>query len=485
MRKALYSTVAVLIATSPIAAGAAEVTPEGAQAIEKSLTYYLPQSVIDTGFLKVTPGSKRYEMSVDLQKLVDMFKSPDFTISGLKPFVHYLTPQDDGLWKVELNDHLNVSGSFMAEGTKNDFTYTIDKMVFDGLYDPTIYNFPKATQTFEKLQFKTQGTNPKSILATIDRMVSDSSAVKRADGLVDFDGTFTGSKLSEVIEDPTTGQVTMAAGAMNGTVSVDGVNTVALRDLIIFVADLARANPQQLTVDQDRQLKELIKANMPFVENLAETIGFSDVKINAQGMDASLGELTYNIAFNGIRNDSEVSFGMSARDLVMPAGILPPGTEPAVPESASFGVAVKGLDLKGMFDYLVANADFSKNEPLTKEQSDELGKIVLGDGMIKVDFRDVTVKSANYDMALSGTMRVDPNKSDKPEADITITARDFDKTVAYLQQTGQTVPEFGQAAFMALAFKGFGAAQPDGTVIWNMKIDAAGDVTVNGQPMKF
>jgi hypothetical protein len=82
-------------------------------------------------------------------------------------------------------------------------------------------------------------------------------------------------------------------------------------------------------------------------------------------------------------------------------------------------------------------------------------------------------------------MQVEMTQSDKPNINVDIVARDFDKTVKFLQDNAATVPEFGQGAFMALMMKGFGREQPDGSILWNVKMGADGQVIINGQPMKM
>jgi hypothetical protein len=74
MRTALYSTVAIVVAFSPLQAGAAEVSEAGAKQIFEKLTYYLPKDIVDTGFLKVKPGTQRYELSVDIAPFLKNLK---------------------------------------------------------------------------------------------------------------------------------------------------------------------------------------------------------------------------------------------------------------------------------------------------------------------------------------------------------------------------------------------------------------------------
>jgi len=135
--------------------------------------------------------------------------------------------------------------------------------------------------------------------------------------------------------------------------------------------------------------------------------------------------------------------------------------------------------------YMLDNADFTKPQPLTPAQSEELGRIVLPDGKVNIEFSDVYAKSAVYDVSLAGRMTVDPNNSSKPIMDVTIIARDLDKTVKYLQDNAQAVPQFGQASFMVLMMKGFGKVEADGSTVWNVKLDEAGKVMINGQEMKI
>jgi hypothetical protein len=483
MRRALYSTVAVIATLFPMQSMAADISEAGARDITERLTHYLPADIVDTGFLKVTAGANRYELSVDLEPLLAKIPKDQFSISGLRPFVHYLTPQDDGLWKVESNDHLNVSGQFSLEGKKQSFTYIIEKMALEGMFDPSITYFTTGHYNLDKLSIATDTAGAEKVAATIDSIVSDMKSDKVGEGFIDLTSTMEMKNLVETITDPTAGVVDITAASMTGDVKAEKLGIVALRDLVVFALDKVKAQSDKLTPEEDAKLKALIKANVPFVDNLVENIKVHDVKVKAQGLEGGVEELGYKIEFNGIKADTRAGFEFSVANPVVPAGLLPPGTEAAVPQTASMGVAVTGLNVEGVVSYLLENADFTKADPLTPAQSTELGKIVLPGGLMNVEFYNVAALSAVYDLALWGTMQVNPDDSSKPRADITITARDLDKTVKYLQDNSKTVPEFGQASFVLLMMKGFGDAKADGSMVWNVKLDEAGKVTVNGREM--
>ena len=484
MRKTLLSTVASLAIILPLHAHAAQVDQAGADQIREKLTYYLPKDIADTGFIKVTPGANRYELSVDIMPLLKDVKPEMFTISGLKPFVHYLTPQDDGMWKVEVNDRFDVNGSFTAEGKKQDFTYKIDSMVFDGLFDPSITYFTTGKYTLDKIAFNSMGGDA-DIAMTVDQIGADMKGDKIADGIVDLSGTMSMSNLRETVTEKTGSVVNISADSMSGTLEFKRLGVNAFRDLLVFGLDLLKADVKKLDQAQADKLKTLLRANMPLTDKFDEQLKFDGVKVAAQGMDVSFESFTYGLGFTGLKKDASARINMGLTKPVIPANLLPPGTEGAVPDSANFAVAISNLDLEGVVNYALDHADFTKPEPLTPAQSDELAKIVLPDGKMHIEFTDVYAKSAVYDVSLAGQMTVNPDNSDKPVVDVTIKARDLDKTIKYLQDNAQKVPEFGQASFMVLMMKGFGKAEADGMTVWNVKLDESGKVTINGQEMKI
>jgi hypothetical protein len=293
------------------------------------------------------------------------------------------------------------------------------------------------------------------------------------------------SNLRETVTEKAGSVFNISADSMTGSIEFKRLGVNALRDLLVFGLDLVKAEAKQLDQAQADKLKTLIRANMPLTDKFDEQLVFKGVKVAAEGMDVSFESFTYGLGFTGLKKDASARFNMGVTKPVIPAHLLPPGTEGAVPDSANFAVAISNLNLEGVVNYMLEHADFTKPEPLTPAQSDELGKIVLPDGKMHIDFTDVYAKSAVYDLSLAGQMQVNPNDSDKPIVDVVIKAKDLDKTIKYLQDNAQKVPEFGQASFMVLMMKGFGKADADGTTVWAVKLDETGKVTINGQEMKI
>ncbi|RYE53862.1 MAG: hypothetical protein EOP18_08435, partial [Rhizobiaceae bacterium] len=241
MRKALLSTVASLAMILPIHAYAAQVDQAGADQIKDKLTYYLPKDIVDTGFLKVTPGTNRYELSVDFMPFLKDVKPDEFTINGLKPFIHYLTPQDDGQWKVEVNDHFDVNGHFTESGKKQDFTYKIDSIVFDGLFDPSISYFSTGKYDLKKANLGVTGGDT-NIKMTVDHMGADMKGEKVAEGIVDLTGSMSMTNFVETINEASGNVVNISADSMSGTIEFKRLGVNPLRDLLVFGLDLIKAD---------------------------------------------------------------------------------------------------------------------------------------------------------------------------------------------------------------------------------------------------
>jgi hypothetical protein len=220
-------------------------------------------------------------------------------------------------------------------------------------------------------------------------------------------------------------------------------------------------------------------------DNLTEKIRASNVTVGTEQGSFGAEAVTYDLSMNGIAHSTRFGFGFGVEKPKLPAGLLPAAYEGVLPEKATFGMAVADLDLAGAVNYLVDHADFTKSEPLTEAQNAELGRIVLPNGAMTVEFEDVSAVSPVYDVHLSGRMTVYPDDKERRSADVTITMRDFDKTVAYLQKNSATVPEFAQASFGLLMMKGLARDAGDGARAWDLTVGEDGKMLVNGRPLPF
>ncbi|MCT7663439.1 hypothetical protein [Shinella kummerowiae] len=476
----MASAACALVFSSP--AVAQQVSPSEAESIQQKLTRYLPKEMVDAGLVTVKAASSFYELRFNPTVLLEKAKTGAVKVEGLKPMTAYLRPMPEGTYRVEANDSFDIKGTVDAAPGKNSFTYLIDSMKLDGIYDPEILYFTSADWTAQKLAFST--TSPQeSVTASFGETAMRVAAEKRGEGTLDVTSTGVMKAFAETITGGPSGRVDIGADTIDIDVSMDGARYKVMQDLVFFVLD--NMHKDTLEAADAARLKEMLRASLPVFDNLTETIKASNVTVGTDKGNFGADTVTYNIDMNGIAHSTRVGFGFGVEKPKTPAGVLPAAFVEAVPDRATFKAAVTNLDLAGAVNYLVDHADFTKPEPLTEEQNKELGKIVLPDGSMTVEFEDVSAVSPIYDVHLSGRMLVYPEQKDRHSADVTITMREFDKTVAYLQKNAATVPQFGQAAFGLLMMKGLARDVGGGTQAWDLKVGEDGKVLINGQPLPF
>ncbi|MGD9477679.1 hypothetical protein [Shinella sp. G-2] len=482
MRRQILMASAALALVSASPAKAQEISPTEAESIQQRLTRYLPQEMIDAGLVTVKAATSFYELRFNPAVLMEKSKTGAVKIDGLKPVMAYLRPTPEGTYRIEANDSFDIKGDVDIADGKNSFTYVIDSMKLDGIYDPEILYFTSADWTTKRLSFSS--TSPKeSVTASFGETAMRIAAEKKSAETLDISSTGVMKAFAETITGGPSGRVDIGADVVDIDVSMDGARYKVMQNLVFFVLDNMRKD--KLDAADATRVKDMLRAVLPVFDNLTETIRASNVTVGTEQGTFGADAVTYDIAMSGIAHSTRLGFGLGVEKPKPPTGVLPAAFEGALPERATFKVAVANLDLAGAVTYLIDHADFTKPEPLTEEQNKEIGRIVFPGGAMTVEFEDVSAVSPIYDLHLAGKMQVYPDDKDRHSADMTLTMRNFDKTVAYLQQNAATVPEFGQAAFGLLMMKGLARDAGGGAQAWDVTVGEDGKVLINGRPLPF
>ncbi|WP_318909615.1 hypothetical protein [Shinella zoogloeoides] len=482
MRKQILMASAALALVSASPALAQEISPSEAESIQQRLTRYLPQDMIDAGLITVKAATSFYELRFDPKVLLDKTKSGMVKLEGLKPMTAYLRPSADGTYRIEANDSFDIKGDVDLPEGRNSFSYVIDSMKLDGVYDPEILYFTSADWVTRKIAFSS--TSPKdSVTASFGETAMHVSAEKKDASTLDISSTGVMKAFAETITSDQSGRVEIGADKLDIDVSMDGARYKVMQDLVFLVLD--NLHKQRLEASEAARLKELLRAALPVFDNLTETIRASNVTVGTDKGTFGAEAVDYNVAMNGIAHSTRFGFGFGVEKPKPPAGLLPAAYEGLLPERATFRMAVADLDLAGAVKYLADHADFTKPKLLTDEEEKEIGRIVLPGGAMTLEFEDVSAASPIYDVHLTGKMTVYPDDKERHSADVTITMRDFDKTVTYLQKNAGAVPEFAQASFGLLMMKGLARDAGNGAQAWDLTVGEDGKVLINGRPLPF
>jgi hypothetical protein len=102
---------AILVGSVPMlaspSASAESATSEGAKVLTQSLAPYFGQSAFDHGLIKVIPKGEGYELSFDLQGIVDGFGLPK-SVAQVGNYSLLVAPLPDGTWKVSSDNFPKV-----------------------------------------------------------------------------------------------------------------------------------------------------------------------------------------------------------------------------------------------------------------------------------------------------------------------------------------------------------------------------------------
>lgn len=470
----------VLVSTSP--AFAQEISPAEAESIQQRLTRYLPQEMIDAGLVTVKAATSFYELRFNPTALLDKARTGAVQLEGLKPMTAYMRPRPEGTYHIEAKDSFDIRGSVDVAAGKNSFSYLVDTMKLDGIYDPEILYFTSADWSAKRLAFSSTSPN-ESVTASFGETAMRVSAEKKDAGTLDISSTGVMKAFAETITGGPSGRIDIGADTVDIDVSLDGARYKVVQDLVFFALD--NMHKDKLDTTDAAKLKDLLRASLPVFDNLTETIKASNVTVGTDKGTFGAQTVTYDLAMNGIAHSTRFGFGFGVDKPTLPAGVVPAAYEGAVPERATFKAAVADLDLAGAVTYLVEHADFTKPKPLTDEQNREIGRIIMPGGAMTVEFEDVSAVSPIYDVHLAGKMVLYPEEKDRRSADVTLTMRSFDKTIAYLQQNIAAVPQFGQASFALLMMKGLARDAGDGAQAWDLTVGEDGKVLINGRPLPF
>lgn len=136
---------AMLLGSAPMLAPppafAESATSEGAKALAQSLAPYFGQFAFDRGLITVTPKSEAYELSFDLQGIVEGFGLPK-GVAQVGSYSLLVAPLPDGTWNVSSDNFPKVD--IKAPTSQGDMAATLSASgsVFEGVYDPKLAALP-------------------------------------------------------------------------------------------------------------------------------------------------------------------------------------------------------------------------------------------------------------------------------------------------------------------------------------------------------
>jgi hypothetical protein len=477
----------LITATSVIALGlvstaqAVDVDQQGANTVRDSLTKLLPKDAANDDLITVNPAGTRYEIIYNFEKLLKKANPANFAISGLGPWSIFATPQDNGLWTVEGNNSLDVSGHFKAaEQPKTDFTYAIDSLIFNGVFDTAISYLRSGDFTTKAVRFSSK-TDTEEVSAGFD---STNYKLTSSDGAIadrtNFAASGTGEAFIENISGRDIPPVEIRADLIDFAAAVNGLPAKNIRDIVVFAME--HADEEKLGPADSNTLKGMLRDAFPLLTSLNETISLDNLTVSSAGGNGGARGLSYTATIDGPSDATRFGFGMTAQQISFDSPIVPATYSAFLPEALQVQFAIPGMNFAAFGEELM-KVDFSgagSSEDGGKKAVERLFK----GGDLVIEFPKISLASKVYDAEISGKIRGRIDTEKEYSMDASILARDFDKTIAAIQELAKGSPDLNQVSFGMMMAKGFAKTDPDGRQRWDVSVARNGAVTINGQPIK-
>ncbi|NEI71427.1 hypothetical protein GR212_17755 [Rhizobium lusitanum] len=467
-------------------AQAADVSEQGAKDLYGNLTYFLPDDIAKSGVISVKPVSGHYEVTYDLQKLLETLNASGFDISGLKPLTMLATPLDGGLWDIEGNNAFDVSAhSKPGNGPATEFRYALASSTVKGVFDPALHYLRSMDMKGQGITFATKTTDENNSVqkndATADSVAYTlSSADSGEPGRLDIKMNGSLQSLYDKIssDDATLGEIKVGAIDFNM-----GATKLPLKAVNSFLQFVSEHKDEKTLSDADSQaLKALLMDAMPIVGSFDESVAIKDVAVTTPFGNGGLQKMGYFFKVAGPANAMNADFGLNAEKLTLATGLVPDDYIAFIPDAADVQVQVPNLNFSAMMDVL-KETDF-KNPDSNTAIDTKLQQAMFPDGTVTINFPKISATSDLYDIEASGSMRGWLNEKDRVSMKMTVFARDLDKTIAAIQEAAKTKTDLSQLSFGLMMAKGFAKTDADGRSRWDIDLSDDGHVSVNGQVMK-
>lgn len=464
---------------SPSLAAADGVNEPKAKAIEAKLLSLLAADLANPGTVSVTAAGNRYEVVFDIRKALEKSIAP-WTIKDANSIVHSLKPAVGGLWDYSGQGALRLATEVTAASRSSSVTLNIGSFENTGTFDEGLHFIRNGEFKSTDVAFATRSAKDNLKISARDFSTRLSFSEERP-GLGDLSTDVSAHGIAETFGDFPNPETRLAGEALTGHLVFEDVDFNGIARLSEFWGGSARGKTLDGLNDSEvAALSGIVARHAPFATKLGENTGVDGVSVTWANNALKIKNLSYHWTVENLGGDAAIDLGAKATNLAVDAAAIPPVLKKALPREIAIGLRYSGFKLSAMWAAL-ADAKTVRASLTTK---DYYTNKILPEGKIRASFDGTYVRSDYYDFTLSGGMDVPVANPGKPQnADLNLVARDFDKTIAFLQNLSKQDPRLSQASFTAMAMKGFGKIQADGSVLWHVETDANGAMKVNGQPM--
>ena len=479
MRRSLHAALAMSVLALPVAAWGEPTTEADAKALEAAVRANGPDGWVAPGLLRVRPDGEGYSLTLDTAKALAKGIAP-WAVKNATPVAIGLKKQADGLWNFSSTGDVRIETELLAGTRTNSMSLAVGGSSLKGVFDAAS-NLPDSIDLgFADAVLSLRAGQDSMRIAAKDFSMT-SAVTGPAGSRSDVDAGFAMKGASATMGTFPNPEVKLSAKTVDGTYRMGRVDLAGLSAILRFRQTLPPGKDAAGLSDADRnRLREIFKAHLPLVDEIGGTVVASGLSLSQGGNAFTLERLDYRSRWEGISDKAAFVIGAELVNANVTPGVWPKELVPILPSAATLNLRLSGFDTGALWKDTALVRSAQEVALLPRDHTE---KLMFADGKITAELSETSAKSGFYDVTLSGRVTLSMDRTSLPVGTLHLTAKDFDKTIKYLQDNSKPVPIFGQAAFFALMIKGLGKAQPDGSLLWDVTFDEAGKIMVNGQAL--
>ncbi len=488
MSKALFACLAVTTCLSPVSALAATIDQAGADQLRGTFERYIGTAPSgQTPYVAVTPDGAAYKVTIDshgiITAIATAFKTP--INADASPISFHAAPVDGGKWRIY--DFSAMKGSFAIKDESTSFT--VDKVDFDGIYDPAIAAFETSKTSIPLMTIDQQSANATGSAVTRD---ADQTTTGKAahDGTTDatvdakfgtYQQTITVASLAGPTPngDKNTDTVKISAASRAFQIDMKGVHA---KDMLDIWALVMAHKTAQGDVADTAAFKTAFLKFLPVIDSMAVTDGFKGIAINTPYGQANIASGGAKFNLSTAPGANTAAFNINLESVALDSVLIPPGVGPLLPTKISFGADIKNFDLPAVFRKAVELEETKTTKPLSKEDYDEaMTAALVPSGAVAVTLPPSAISGKDYTISWQGDVKATVGKTPHATVHLDIKATGVD---AIAKQVGQLkVPNAAEAMIGIYAAQALAKKEADGSVSWAVDFSDKGDLLVNGKPL--
>ena len=274
-------------------------------------------------------------------------------------------------------------------------------------------------------------------------------------------------------------RISMKSGPTTDESRVEELRVRPLMDLWAFF--VAHTSQAELKKDQE-QLRGLMRSALPLFKHLSQSAAVEKTSLESPLGTFAAQAASLRLDLNGLVADGRVGSEFKLDALSIPPGLVPTWAEGLVPTQVAVSEALTGFRLDAAAEKVVDSFDLNGAEPIPPAVQKDLQTLVGSLDQLVLTVAPSRLTSALLDAKFEGQVRW---KQPTPEVHMKVALSGVDRAIKDIQSKGGDDEHARQLVAVMLVAKGFGKAESDGSLTWDITPDPSGGFLVNGVALPF